>query len=647
MTWQERAAALWGRGRNRAPAGVEGGGAGAGGSLPHRARWIGAVFLLALAVRVVYILEIDASPLFAHPAVDSLTYTQHAERLAAGNWLGRGGGPFWQPPLYPYLLGVLKTLFPGSFFYVVRLVQALLGALTCALIYWLGRQVARPAVAAAAAVATTLCGPLIFFDGELLPASLATFLDLAGLALLWRALQRPSGPGFLGAGLVFGLAAQAVPTVLTFVPVAAAWIGWRLRDRGGRRAAIWAGLFLLGSALTIAPVSLRNAAIGGDRVLISYNAGINFYVGNNSDYDSTVNARPGLEWDRIVGLARKAGIHRPSHQSRFFLARSWDYIGSQPLDYISLLARKLFLFWHGDEIGRNQDIYFWRNYSTVLAATLWKWGLAFPFGVIAPLALLGLLLSGRRQELVLFAAFVGVYCLSVVAFFPTARYRAPLLPLLVFFATLGACWICAGLRARQYGRAGLALAVVAVFAAAVNHRLSPMDMAGNAAIHYNLGTALGEVRELEQAQRELERAVELDSTYWQAWLNLGSVLGVRGNLPEAARIFERVLQESPDQAKIWLNLAHARRALGERPAALAAYEGTLRANPRERRVYLELIDYHLEVGDEIGAEGILERAATHLPRDAKRLRYVFGLARDRYRKGRIRGPEAAWPRRSD
>ena len=56
-------------------------------------RWIGAVFLLALVVRVVYILEIDASPLFAHPAVDSLTYTQHAERLAAGNWLGRGRWP--------------------------------------------------------------------------------------------------------------------------------------------------------------------------------------------------------------------------------------------------------------------------------------------------------------------------------------------------------------------------------------------------------------------------------------------------------------------------------------------------------------------------------------------------------------------------
>ena len=27
---------------------------------------------------------------------------------------------------------------------------------------------------------------------------------------------------------------------------------------------------------------------------------------------------------------------------------------------------------------------------------------------------------------------------------------------------------------------------------------------------------------------------------------------------------------------------------------------------------------------------VLERAVTHLPRDAERLRYVFGLARDRY-----------------
>ena len=38
-----------------------------------------------------------------------------------------------------------------------------------------------------------------FFDGELLPASVATFLDLAGLVLLLRALRHPCRRTFLAA----------------------------------------------------------------------------------------------------------------------------------------------------------------------------------------------------------------------------------------------------------------------------------------------------------------------------------------------------------------------------------------------------------------------------------------------------------------
>ncbi len=604
-TWQERAAVLLGRSPSRAP------------------EWFWIAFLLALALRLLYVLGIDSSPLFAHPAVDSLTYGQHAGRLAAGNWLGRGEGPFWPPPLYPYFLGLVKLLFPQSFFQAARLFQALFGALTCALLYWIGRRVFQPLVAAA------LCGPLIFFDGELLPASLATFLDLAGLGLLLRSLQRPSPWGFLSAGLVFGLGVLAVPTVLSFVLAGAAWSWWDLRRRGLLPALHRAGIFLLGTAVVIAPVALRNYAIGGDTVLISYNAGINFYVGNNPDYDRTVNARPGLEWDNVVSMPRKAGIEQPSRWSRFFFARSWDYIRSQPLDYLGLLARKLFLFWHGDEIGRNQDIYFWRNYSSILAATLWKWGVAFPSGIAAPLALLGLLLALRHQGFSLPALFIAVYALSVVAFFPTARYRVPLLPLLLLFAAHGGHWIYACLRAHRFKRAGLALAVGVVFAGAANFRLAPMDMGGNAAIHYNLGMALAQDRQLDRAQRALEQAVLLDSTYWQAWLNLGVVLGTRGEMERAARAFERVAQEHPDQAKIWINLARARRALKEWPAALRAYQEALRANPEERMAYLELIGYHLEAGEVQQAEEVLEQAVSRLPRDENHFRHIYERARAR------------------
>ena len=86
-------------------------------------------------MRIAYLFEIDDSPLFAHPPVDGMTYVQQAQRIAAGNWLGFGEEPFWQPPLYTYSLAVLRTLFPSdSFFYAIRAFNILLGSLTCLLI---------------------------------------------------------------------------------------------------------------------------------------------------------------------------------------------------------------------------------------------------------------------------------------------------------------------------------------------------------------------------------------------------------------------------------------------------------------------------------------------------------------------------------
>ena len=67
--------------------------------------WEGIVFVLALSLRLVHAFQMSASPLFTMPAVDAATYAEQAASLAEGNWLGRGQGPFWQPPLYPYFSG--------------------------------------------------------------------------------------------------------------------------------------------------------------------------------------------------------------------------------------------------------------------------------------------------------------------------------------------------------------------------------------------------------------------------------------------------------------------------------------------------------------------------------------------------------------
>ena len=586
------------------------------------------IFLLAVGMRTVYVFEIDDAPTFTHPPVDGLTYVQHAENLAAGNWLGRGGEPFWQPPLYPYVLGVFRVFFGGDgFFYAIRLFQALCGSITCLLVWYLGRQLFNSGVAIAAAAAATVYGPLIYFDGEILPASLATLLDLVGVYLLLHCLRNPTVPGFLGSGAIFGLASLTVATVLAFAAGAAVFT-WLKVDRGGllslRRLA-FPGAFALGVLLVICPVAIRNAVIGGDAVLISCNAGVNFFVGNNGNYDESVNILPGWDWDELLDRPREeAGLRRPSDRSRFFMAQAWEFISTRPADYLALLAKKTFLFWHGDEIGRNQDIYFWRNYSTILTALLWKGtGVAFPFGIVAPLAILGGLLAIRRGCSSLPLLFIALYSLSVIAFFVTSRYRIPFIPLLLIYACHGGQSFAACLKSDKRNASAFCAACTCLLLLVSNFRVGSMDLQGDAAIHFNLGVAHTHERDADAARREYELAVARDPTHWQAWFNLGSISAIQGDPEGAIPIFEGVVEAHPDRVIAWVSLARVRRQVGDSEGARQAYETGLSVDPVAFNYYgryAELIELYVQMGDRDGAERVLGIAMRHFPTETRRLR---------------------------
>ena len=469
----------------------------------------------------------------------------------------------------------------------------------------------------AAGLAASLCGPLIYFDGEILPASLATVLGLSGLLLLLRALRLGTPAPFLPAGLVYGLAALAVPTVLGYCLLAAAWISWKGPSRLG------AALFLLGIAAAVLPVAWRNHAVGGDRVLISYNSGVNFHIGNSADHERLVKVRPGWEWDDLVGEPLAAGIERRSERSAWFWKQALEYMREEPLDYLALQARKGLRFLNGHEEGRNQDIYYWRHHSGILAATLWKRVVAFPFGVIAPLAVLGLALSIHRRGLDPATLFVVAYAAAVVAFFPTARYRAPMLPVLLVLAAHAGWWLWDHLRGGRYRRALPAAAAAAGVGLVSNLGAGPMEMAGDAAIHYNIGQAHSRQGRAAEAGESLTRAVELDSTYWQAWNDLGTIQARQGDAAGAAVILERVTRARPDRPEPWVNLAHSYRALGRLDEAVPAYERALSASGHLPTLYAGLMHLHLERGDPDAARQVLEEALARRPDERDRLLHYF------------------------
>ena len=523
-----------------------------------------AVFALALSARLYYLHEIRASPLFTAPVVDARTYTEDARYLSDVSFAGRPA-PCWQPPLYPVLLGVLFA-FAGDDLYLPRLIQAVIGALVCVLICLLGHRVFGAGVGVGAGFAAALYGPLIYFGGELLPTLLACCLNLLVLLL---AVGEGGWGRWLAAGVLLGLSALAVANVLLFAPVLLGYLYWRQRQF--RPPAF----LLLGCALIIAPVAYRNWAVGGDLVLISHNAGINFYIGNNADYEQTTRIRPGRDWVELVEMPeRRAGIEQPSAKSRYFFAQSWQYITSAPLDFAGLLAYKGYLFLRGDEIPRNRDLYFARNDSSLLSILLWKKGLAFPFGLIAPLALLGLfafLRCSESPEGRLLALFVACYALSVVLFFVTGRYRLPAIPVLLLFAACGVRFL--------WHRPWPVLAAVAGLLVFCNLATGAMDREGNAHEHYYLGYAYEERDMPAHAARHYRRAIARDSTFAEPLLGLAALHGEAERYGKAMDLYRRYLKTQPHDVAVRFLLGHTALLARRYDAAAAAYSEVAAARP--------------------------------------------------------------------
>ena len=279
--------------------------------------FFGALLLIALALRLGYLWEHRASPFFDAPVVDAQTFFKQAQALASGPFWG-GDEPYWQPPLYIYLLAFVCWLLPASYFVGIRLVHVGLGVLSCLLVYALARHAFGEQVGRIAGVMAALCGSLLYFEGELLAVPVEVFLNLLllyGLLLAWR---RDHGRNWVLAGFIAGLAALTRPNILLFIAAFCAWALWH------RRVSAYRSLFffIVPIALVILPVTYRNWTIEPDLVFISSNAGVNFYIGNNADYERTVSLRPGMQWETVIAEATNSGHETAAARSAFFFNKA-------------------------------------------------------------------------------------------------------------------------------------------------------------------------------------------------------------------------------------------------------------------------------------------------------------------------------------
>src|SRR3954467_10825033 len=121
-----------------------------------------AIAVAALGLRLVYLSQLDGSPLLTVLMGDARVYDEWAVRIAGGEWMGRE--VFYQTPLYPYVLGVIY-LFAGHDPGLVRVIQAFLGAGSCLMLALAGRRFFSERDGLIAAFILAVYPPAIFFDG--------------------------------------------------------------------------------------------------------------------------------------------------------------------------------------------------------------------------------------------------------------------------------------------------------------------------------------------------------------------------------------------------------------------------------------------------------------------------------------------------
>ncbi len=573
-----------------------------------------AVVIVSLAARLVYLFEYMDHQLFSYLFLDPLWHHQWAKSIAAGDAFDK---VFFRAPLYPWLLGLLYWL-SGASTVAARAIQFLLGTMSAALVYLLGRRLLTSGPAAfICGLCFALYGPMIFFEGELLMPALIVFLDLSGLVLLFAAVERRGPCLFAACGLVLGLSAIARPNVL----LPAAGIGVWLFLSGNKetywkRFCVRALPFI--AALMVPPlaVTARNC-LSGDCVFIASQGGVNFYIGNNPSADGKTAVAPGMQtgagesyvdsvWLSSVSEAeRMAGKELgPAEVSAFWYREALAWIAHEPGAAAALYLKKLYYLVNGFETPSNNVPYFARTYSTAMAALVREARVAFPAGLLIPLGIAGMVMAWpSRKTWAPLYLFTLLYASTIVMFFVTSRYRMPLVGPLILFAVCGLRSAAASVSGKGWKRAGAYALILVALLIVSNSRALGVRQVDRTAPLSNLGNYYLEKGELEKAAGYYGRVLEAQPGDYMALANLGAIAFHQGEFRAAERLYRRSLEINPVQPALHLNLGLLLERRGELEAARRRYDSALQLYPSYERAEegLKRVDGMLEKAEGRGA----------------------------------------------
>ncbi|MEW6620523.1 MAG: glycosyltransferase family 39 protein [bacterium] len=399
---------------------------------------------VAFIIRLLYVIFI--STLQAPPTGDGVDYDMIGMNIINGYGysLYPGVPTSYRPPLYQFFLAGIYFCF-GHSYAVVRIIQSLIGALTCLITYFMGKELFNKNIGMLSSLLLVFYPSAIYFCGQIYTEGIFIFLLTISMFYAIKVYKKPSLKNQIICGILIGLSILTRPILLPFLPFIFIWCILIFKQK--KVAIMNFSIITLFILLTLSPWTIRNYIVHHRFVPIATLGGPSFFVCNNPFEKNGIWYMPNeAEWRQMGEKPPNMATRPPSpYISTDFGAPLWwwkdlsevenekkhyrlaiNWIKNHPQEFIKLCGKKLIRFWE------------WETQSAAPIAQKYKLINLLSYAILLPFMVIGLFFSFKEfKKFAIIYLLILQFTLNTILFYGSTRFRTPLDPYLLIFASIG------------------------------------------------------------------------------------------------------------------------------------------------------------------------------------------------------------------
>jgi len=378
------------------------------------------IFILAFSLRLFTVISQGESERI--PGSDAKDYDNLAVNILSGDGFyevvnGQKAPVTRRTPLYPLFLAGIYAIF-GHSYIAVKIIQAVLGALLCIIIFFIANIIYNDrSIAIISAFLVVIYKPFVsgfhYYGGPALILSEYLYMFLVGLSILALLLYIKKENKEFGilAGILMGLSILTRPDFATypFLLIFCLFCAYRLSIKRVVKRYFIVYFFI---ALTLAPWVLRNYIVEGEFIPLTSHGGLTFFLGNNSSANGGW-ADPEDYAGKVYGMKNVSDYER----NIIWFKKAIGELKSDPGRIPRLIIKKILVHWVPFEKG----IKVFNPYYAVILL----------FGSIGIL----FLRKNSIMEMALLTILLST-TLTAMIIWGEPRHRYPYEPYLIIFAAL-------------------------------------------------------------------------------------------------------------------------------------------------------------------------------------------------------------------